>query len=179
MPADAQLPVTLAVINARVWTGDPQHPWAEAVAVSADRLTAVGSTAAIRQHLPKSARVIDAKGALVTPGFIDSHVHFADGGFSLASVQLRDAKTPREFVRRIGAMAKKLPKGTWIRNGDWDHNNWGGELPTIAKAPTTIDGEGVAVDSRGGRCSICLFRHSWKLAAGICAWRPEAIGGRY
>ncbi len=129
---DAQAPVTLAVINARVWTGDSQRPWAEAVAISGERITAVGTTAAIRKHLPKSARVIDAKGAMITPGFIDSHVHFADAGFALASVQLRDAKTPAEFIRRIGALAKTLPKGTWIRNGDWDHTNWGGDLPTRA-----------------------------------------------
>jgi predicted amidohydrolase YtcJ len=132
VPVGAQGTITLAVVNARIWTGDSTHPWAEALAVSADRIAAIGTTAAIREHLPKSARVIDAKGAMVTPGFIDSHVHFADGGFALASVQLRDAKTPTEFVRRIGAMAKKLPKGTWIRNGDWDHTNWGGELPTRA-----------------------------------------------
>jgi predicted amidohydrolase YtcJ len=30
------------------------------------------------------------------------------------------------------AYARTLPKGTWIRNGDWDHTNWGGELPTRA-----------------------------------------------
>jgi predicted amidohydrolase YtcJ len=47
-------------------------------------------------------------------------------------VQLRDAKTKDEFIQRIAAFAKTLPKGTWIRNGDWDHTNWGGELPTRA-----------------------------------------------
>ena len=131
-PVAAQQPITLAVVNARVWTGDPAHKWAEAIAVSDDRIASVGTTASVRAMLPRTARVIDAKGAMVTPGFIDSHVHFADGGFALASVQLRSAKTRSEFIRRIGAMAKKLPKGTWIRNGDWDHTNWGGQLPTRA-----------------------------------------------
>ena len=124
--------VTLAIVNARVWTGDSASPWAEAIAVSGEHIAAVGTTATIRDRLPASARVVDANGAMVTPGFIDSHVHFNDGGFALASVQLRDAKTRQEFIQRIAGFAKTLPKGTWIRNGDWDHTNWGGELPTRA-----------------------------------------------
>ena len=76
-----------------------------------------------------STRVVDAQGMMVVPGFIDSHVHFIDGGFGLSSVQLRDAKTPAEFIRRIKAYAATLPPGTWITEGDWDHQQWGGELP--------------------------------------------------
>ncbi len=125
-------PATLAIINARVWTGDSAQPWAEAVAMAGERIAAVGTSAAINARVQKTTRVIDAHGAMVTPGFIDSHVHFNDGGFALSSVQLRDAKTREEFVRRIAAFAKTLPKGTWIRNGDWDHTGWGGELPTRA-----------------------------------------------
>jgi hypothetical protein len=51
-------------------------------------------------------------------------VHFFDGGHGLASVQLRDAKTPEEFRNRIQDFAAKLPKGRWVLNGNWDHENW-------------------------------------------------------
>jgi predicted amidohydrolase YtcJ len=121
-------PITLAVVNARIWTGDSARPWAEALAVRDDRIATVGSSAAVRK-LTGNARVIDAGGKLVVPGFIDSHVHFVDGGFRLSSVQLRDAKTPAEFIARIKAFAATAPKGAWITGGDWDHELWGGELP--------------------------------------------------
>lgn len=123
--------ITLAVVNARVWTGDSTRPWADAIAVGGGRFAMVGSSAAVRKAAG-DARVIDAAGQLIVPGFIDSHVHFVDGGFRLSSVQLRDAATPAEFIARIKAFAATVPAGTWIQGGDWDHQNWGGELPTRA-----------------------------------------------
>ena len=121
-------PVTLAVVNARVWTGDSARPWAEAFAVRGERIATVGSSAAVRK-VAGTARVIDAAGRMVVPGFIDSHVHFIDGGFGLSSVQLRDARTPAEFIARIKAFAATVPPGAWITGGNWDHEQWGGELP--------------------------------------------------
>ena len=121
-------PVTLAVVNARVWTGDSARPWAEAFAVRGEQIATVGSSAAVRK-VAGTARVIDAAGRMVVPGFIDSHVHFIDGGFGLSSVQLRDAKTPAEFIARIKAFAATVPPGAWITGGNWDHEQWGGELP--------------------------------------------------
>lgn len=119
---------SLVLVNGRVWTGDARRPEAEAIAISGGRITAVGSFADIKAHT-QNARVVDLNGAFVTPGFIDAHVHFLDGGFRLASVQLRDAKTPQEFAARIKAFADTVPPGTWITGGDWDHQLWGGELP--------------------------------------------------
>src|SRR5258708_6678803 len=124
----------LAIVNARVWTGDVSRPWVDAVLVKGDRIEAVGSSAEIRKRAA-GARVIDAKGRMVTPGFIDAHVHFLDGGFALSSVKLRDATTKAEFIRRIKAFATTVPKGAWIFHGDSDDTNWGGELPQ----PSWID----------------------------------------
>src|SRR5687768_14534078 len=124
-----QSPVSLAVVNARVWTGDPRRPWADAIAVEGERIAMVGSSAEVRKLAAASTNVIDARGMMLVPGFIDSHIHFIDGGFGLASVQLRDAKTPSEFIARIKTFAASAPPGTWITEGNWDHELWGGELP--------------------------------------------------
>src|SRR3954471_4993293 len=127
--ADPHQPPSLAVINGRIWTGDARRPWADALIATGDRIATVGSSAEVMKRVTKTARVIDADGRLVVPGFIDSHIHFLAGGMGLSSVQLRDARTPDELVRRIGDFAATREPGVWIRHGDWDHELWGGELP--------------------------------------------------
>ena len=119
----------LAVVNARIWTGDARRPWADAMLTTGDRIAIVGSSAEVLKRVDAATETVDARGRLVVPGFIDSHIHFLAGGLGLASVQLRDAATPQEFVRRIAEFTASRPAGTWIRNGDWDHERWGGELP--------------------------------------------------
>ena len=156
MTTQSTAPVSLAIVNARVWTANPKQPWASGVAISGDRIVAVGTSAEVSK-LAKSAnaaRVIDAAGALVTPGFIDSHVHFVDGGFRLASVQLRDARTREEFVARIKAVAETVPAGTWITGGDWDHTHWGGELPTRAWIDSVTPRNPVWVSRLDGHMSL-------------------------
>lgn len=123
-PPASDGPVTMAVVNARIWTGDARRPWADGIAVRGDRIAAVGSSAEIRK-LARDVEVIDAEGQMIVPGLIDAHVHFIDGGFRLSSVQLRDARTPEAFIARIKAFAATVPAGTWITGGDWDHELWG------------------------------------------------------
>ena len=118
----------LVIINASIHTMDSVRPTAAALAISENRIAAVGSTEEIRALAGANTRVIDAKGKLVLPGFNDAHVHYLMGGFSLANVDLRDAKSPDEMARRLGEYAKKLPKGRWILGGDWDHEKWPGAL---------------------------------------------------
>jgi predicted amidohydrolase YtcJ len=121
---------TLVITGARAWTGDPDQPSAEAVAVRGERIVAVGSNEDVAQLVGPSTRLVEARGAMLVPGFIDTHVHFASGGSSLASVQLRDAQTKEAFVQRIADYAATLAPGEWVLDGTWDHENWDGELPS-------------------------------------------------
>ncbi|HZI07134.1 MAG TPA: amidohydrolase, partial [Archangium sp.] len=168
-------PATLAILNARVWTGNPRQPWAEAVAIRGERLAAVGSTDEVRGLVGAGTRVIDAKGQFLVPGFNDAHVHFIDGGHRLASVQLRDAKTPAEFTARLKAFAASVPKGTWITGGDWDHELWGGELPRREWIDAVTRDHPVWVNRLDGHMS--LANSAALRAAGVTAATQEVPGG--
>ena len=167
-------PITLVVVNARVWTGDPAAPWAEAIAARGDTLAAVGTSDAVRKLAPNVA-ALDAGGRLIVPGFIDTHVHFVDGGFRLASVQLRDAKTREEFVRRIGAFAATVPAGTWIEGGDWDHSLWGGELPARDWIDAVTPNHPVWINRLDGH--MALANSAALKAAGVTRATKDVAGG--
>lgn len=117
------------VLFGPVWTGHPSTPTAGAVAVRGDRISLIGDSAIVARQVGPETEVIHTTGMIV-PGFSDGHLHLLDGGLQLASVDLRDAKTPAEFIQRVAAFAKTQAPGAWILGGTWDHENWGGELPT-------------------------------------------------
>jgi predicted amidohydrolase YtcJ len=120
-------------VNARIWTEDPSQPEVEAIAVAGGTILAAGSDASVRRLAVPATRVIDLGGRRVVPGFNDAHVHMYIGGDSLASVNLRAVKNTDELHTTMGVYAKLRPAGEWIRNGNWDHQNWDpAELPTAA-----------------------------------------------
>jgi len=116
------------IVNGIVWTGlSTGQGRPGAVAIRGDRILAVGDSAEVARYVGSRTTVIDARGGLVVPGFADGHTHFVDGGFQLASLDLRDAPTPQEFVRRVKDFAQRIPAGQWILGGDWDHTLWPGQ----------------------------------------------------
>src|SRR5437764_1351699 len=98
--AEPTVAADLVVHNAKVWTGDPANPEAQAVAVWRDRVVSVGTDEQAKKLVGLNTRVIDAKGRRVVPGFYDSHLHFLSGGRALSSVYLKDAKDEAEFGAR-------------------------------------------------------------------------------
>ena len=118
----------LVIRGGMVWTGlSTGAPHAGNVAIAAGKILAIGDDAAIAPYVGAQTQTIQADGGLVLPGFTDGHTHFVDGGFQLASVDLRNAATPAEFVRRIKQYATTLRPGEWILGGDWDHTLWPGQ----------------------------------------------------
>jgi predicted amidohydrolase YtcJ len=172
----AQAPADLVLVNGKIWTVDDKRPEVEAVAILGNRIAAVGSTEEVRKWIGANTKVIDLQGKRVTPGFNDSHVHFLDGGMGLASVQLRDARTPEEFRDRIRDFAVKAPKGRWILNGNWDHENWNPPaLPTRQLIDAVTPDNPVFINRLDGH--MCLANSLALKLAGVTRETPDPPGG--
>ncbi len=115
----------LVLLNGRVYTLDPERPWAEALAARGEEIVAVGTTREVRRLAGPGTRVVDLKGRFALPGFNDAHVHVDATGALLTGVNLLDVHEPALFRERIAAAAARLPKGTWITRGDWGaYESW-------------------------------------------------------
>src|SRR3954451_16279895 len=120
----AQEAVTLLLINGRIWTVNPQQKEAEAVAIAANKIVAVGSTADILKLKGPGTATFDLDGRRVLPGLNDAHVHFFAGGSNLTGPQLRLSKSQTEFRQPLAVFAKAQSKGRWITGGNGHHENW-------------------------------------------------------
>ena len=100
----------LIITNARVLTMDPARPRAEAVAVAGDRILAVGTEAEVAPLAGPEARRIDAAGASVLPGFIESHLHLFMGGAELAHLQLLGVQGEEALGRALRVYAAEHPE---------------------------------------------------------------------
>jgi predicted amidohydrolase YtcJ len=166
----------LIVTNAKVWTVDKAHPTAQAIAVLGDRIVAVGSNTDVEVLRRPDTKVIDGGGRLLLPGFNDAHVHFVDGGLQLDSVQLNDATSTDEFVRRVREQAQKTPKGEWIKGGDWDETKWSPpNLPTKELIDPVTPDNPVFLGRYDGHGAVA--NSSALRLAGITAQTPDPAGG--
>jgi predicted amidohydrolase YtcJ len=153
-PAAAQAPAELVLRGGHVWPGRGL-PAATALAISDGRVLALGDDAAVAGLVGPRTRVVELRGRLLVPGFNDAHVHFLDGGFGLLSVDLRDAGDEAELARRVGAHASGLPAGSWILNGNWDHESWpGSALPTRRALDALTPGHPVFVNRLDGHMAL-------------------------
>jgi predicted amidohydrolase YtcJ len=174
--AMAGSPAATLVVYGRVWTGDSSRPWAEAVAAEGDSIVAVGDSASIARLAGPDTRVLANGTAMVTPGFMDGHLHFIDGGFQLASVDLRPANSPQEFIARLKAFASERRPGEWILGGDWDHERWpGSPLPRREWIDSVTPNNPVFVNRLDGHMG--LANSAALRAAGITRRTGDIPGG--
>ena len=108
-------PADLVLTNGRIVTVDDSMPEAQAIAVTGDRITALGSSADMKRYVGANTKVIDVKGQLVMPGFIEGHGHFTGVGESQLQLNLMKVQTWDEIVAMVEQAAKTAKPGQWIR----------------------------------------------------------------
>jgi predicted amidohydrolase YtcJ len=113
-------PADLLILNANVVTLDPSRPFADAVAVRGGRILAVGSHADVEGLAGRGARRFDAQGRLLTPGFIDPHLHLLAYAAHLRSLDLSGVRFTSGLQALLRAHASTLSPGAWLRAAGYD-----------------------------------------------------------
>ncbi len=172
MPANG-----LAVYSAKVYTGLPHAPWAEAVGVKDGRIAALGSNSQIKAALPL-ARDLDLAGCLVAPGLVDAHCHFIGLGLSLLMVDLRNLDSLAACRAKIQEAAAQLKPGQWLLGRNWNQNLW-----QEGREPLKSDLDDLVPHNPAVMRRVCTHSDWVNSKAleilGIHADTPDPPGGQY
>ena len=117
--------------NGKIFTGAPDHPYAEAVAIRGDKIVAVGTNAEVKAAVGEGAEKTDLQGRCLLPGLIDSHEHSIDGGVSLITAEVDDPDISLNDLVTFVAESRKNGKGmrgdilyiTGLSSGHWLHTD--------------------------------------------------------
>jgi len=130
----AQDHADLVIHNGKIVTVDERRPQAEAVAVTDDRIVAVGSWQEVQKFVGESTRTIDLDGRLLIPGLIEGHGHFMGLGQSKLMLDLSSAESWGDIVQQVAEAAESTPEGEWIVGRGWHQSKW------KEKPPQHVDG---------------------------------------
>ncbi|MHA2394687.1 MAG: amidohydrolase [Promethearchaeota archaeon] len=111
----SELYADLALLNGKIATINKDDAVVEAVACKGQKIIAVGSTQKIKSYIGKNTKIIDLDGKLVTPGFVDTHVHFNSGGRRYRTVDLRYVRSMDALIQELNKKAETTSKGRWIQ----------------------------------------------------------------
>jgi predicted amidohydrolase YtcJ len=164
----------LIISNARIFAGGRSTDGA--LAIEAGRIVSVGDLEEVRRNSGQRTESIDADGGLVTPGFIDAHVHPLSGGLKLANCSLEGAADLDEGLRMVSAYAAKYPDREWIWGGGcnmawFEHGN-----PSAAALDRVVADRPALLYSRDGH-SAWLNTKALDLA-GINSSTADPVDGR-
>lgn len=135
---------TTFYLHGHIFTNDPKHPWAEAMAVRDDKVFCIGTLSNVLLECggADSTEAVQLHGRLVLPGFNDAHVHIGGAGRDKLSVELNDASSLEDMLKLIEKAVSKHKLGEWIVGSGWDQTRWPGQ-----KLPTRLDLDRVAANN--------------------------------
>jgi hypothetical protein len=161
--------------NANVYTVDAAQPRATAIAIAHNRIVAVGTDAQVANVALPNAQRIDMRGAFITPGLIDAHLHLEWTGLAMQRVELYDMPTLDAAVAKVRARALQTPKGKWVTGRGWNQSDWGGTLPNAAHLDGASSEHPIFLNSRSGHSG---WANSVAMRlAGIDKHTPNPYGG--
>ena len=130
-------PADLVLTNGRLVTVEESQPEAQAIAVTGDRIVAVGSSGDIRQYVGPATKVVDVSGQLIVPGFVEGHGHFTGVGAAQLNLNLMNARSWDEIVTMVAEAVKTAKPGQWIRGRGWHQEKWTATpTPNVEGFPT-------------------------------------------
>jgi predicted amidohydrolase YtcJ len=166
----------LVVRGGHVHTVDPAQPRAEAVAVEAGRIVAVGDDREIAPWISSRTRVIDLQGGLLVPGFQDAHVHPLSGGMDQMQCDVRDSRGRHAVLETIRVYADTHPDDTWIVGSGWHMGDFPGGTPRREDLDAILPDRPAFFPNRDGHST---WVNSRALAvAGIDRDTPDPDDGR-
>ena len=161
--------------NGNIWTGVLNAQKAEAIVINGNKIVEIGSNDLLNKYDSPEIEKIDLEGEFVVPGLIDAHTHFLSGGFQLTQLNLRKAKSKENFISGIKDYAESVNDGRWILGGDWDHESWGGELPSKTWIDSVTQDNPVYLHRLDGHMGLANSK-ALELA-GVFSDTPDPPGG--
>jgi predicted amidohydrolase YtcJ len=125
--AAQEAPHTVLYLHGRIYTNDPQHPWAQGMGVRDGKIICVGAISQVMLECGGGeghAETVDLHEKFVMPGFNDAHVHLGYAGQGMLAVRLYGAASIEELKQRLAASVASHKPGEWITGAGWDHTLW-------------------------------------------------------
>jgi predicted amidohydrolase YtcJ len=113
--------------HGRIYTNDPEHPWAEALAVTDGLISCIGKMDHVLLDCGGSqegAETVNLHGQFVMPGFNDAHVHLGGAGAEALAVPLTGVPSVEEMQKRVADAVAHHKVSEWITGSGWDHTLW-------------------------------------------------------
>ncbi|KAA0753568.1 amidohydrolase [Bacillus sp. AY1-10] len=162
-------------INGNVYTVEAKQPWAEAVAIKNGEIIYVGNTKGAKKYKNKNTKIIDLKGKMLLPAFVDSHLHASETVNSLYSVDLVNARTVDEYVQAVEQYRKEHSDLKVIHGAGWSNTLFSSSGPTKDLLDTVVKDIPVALISEDYH-SVWANSKALEIA-GITKDTPNPNGG--
>ena len=121
----------------------PSDPFATAMLIIDREIVWIGSDVGAMTHADAVDDIVNLEGSLVTPAFVDAHVHSTATGVGLQGLDLVEARSPHDLLQRLGDACRRLPASATVWGHGWDDSEWVDPIPERAVIDQVAGGRAV------------------------------------